>query len=59
MVRNRNACLGRARGQYVKFVHADDFLCAPVALIRLAAVLDDNPAVVLAGRGSAGVVAVV
>jgi glycosyltransferase involved in cell wall biosynthesis len=48
MVRNRNACLAAARGQYVKFVHADDFLFSPHALARLAEALDANPAIVLA-----------
>src|SRR4051812_9352416 len=32
MVKNRNACLGLAVGEYVKWLHADDFLCSPDAL---------------------------
>src|SRR4051812_32835970 len=28
MVKNRNACLALARGDYVKWLHADDFLCS-------------------------------
>ncbi len=44
MVRNRNACLRRARAPFVKFVHADDFLCAPNALARMVARMESNPA---------------
>ena len=45
MVKNRNACLRLARGEYVKWLHADDFLCSRDALARMVAVLDTNPAV--------------
>jgi glycosyltransferase involved in cell wall biosynthesis len=47
MVGNRNACLRLARADYVKFVHADDFLCSPHALERMAARLDAHPALAL------------
>lgn len=47
MVRNRNACLQLARGDYVKWLHADDFLFSPQALSRMAAALDSNRAVSL------------
>lgn len=47
MVGNRNACMAAARGEYVKFLHADDFLASRHALARLAEPLDRNPAVVL------------
>src|SRR3954471_18082642 len=47
MVKNRNACLAQARGEYVKWLHADDFLCSPEALGRMTAALDDNKAVSL------------
>lgn len=47
MVKNRNACLALARGEYVKWLHADDFLCSPEALQRMVAVLDGNHAVSL------------
>ena len=47
MVKNRNGCLGLARGEYVKTLHADDFLCSPDALSRMVAALDCNPAVSL------------
>jgi glycosyltransferase involved in cell wall biosynthesis len=48
MVRNRNACLRPARGEYVKILHADDFLCAKDALTKMVAVLDRNPGASLA-----------
>src|SRR4051812_21390940 len=47
MIRNRNACLRLARGEYVKWLHADDFLCSPDALKRMVETLDANPAVAL------------
>ena len=47
MVRNRNACLARARGEYVKWLHADDFLCSPDALRQMTAVLDADRTVSL------------
>jgi glycosyltransferase involved in cell wall biosynthesis len=47
MVKNRNACLSRARGEYVKLLHADDFLCSRDALSRMVAVLEANRAVSL------------
>jgi glycosyltransferase involved in cell wall biosynthesis len=42
MVRNRNACLRPARGEYIKILHADDFLCTDDALTKMVAVLDSN-----------------
>ena len=45
MVRNRNACLSLARGEYIKLLHADDFLCSRDALARMVAVLDANHAI--------------
>ena len=47
MVRNRNACLALADGEYVKWLHADDFLCSVDALAKMAAALDNNPVVSL------------
>ena len=47
MVKNRNACLALARGEYVKWLHADDFLCSTDALAKMAAALDGNHAVSL------------
>jgi glycosyltransferase involved in cell wall biosynthesis len=43
MVRNRNVALAAASGDYVKPLHADDFLCASDALARLSALLDSRP----------------
>lgn len=48
MIKNRNACLSLARGEYVKWLHADDFLYSRDALSRMVAVLDSNHAVGLA-----------
>jgi len=47
MVKNRNACLHFARGEYVKFLHADDFLSTNDALRKMAATLDGNSGVSL------------
>jgi glycosyltransferase involved in cell wall biosynthesis len=47
MVQNRNACLRAARGEYIKFLHADDFLCSTEALSKMVAVMDSNPAISL------------
>lgn len=42
MVRNRNACLRPAKGEYIKILHADDYLCTNDALRKMADVLDAN-----------------
>jgi len=47
MVKNRNACLKLARGEFVKFVHADDYLCTPDALAKMVARMEANPATTL------------
>src|SRR5438270_3724752 len=47
MVKNRNACLSLARGEFIKWLHADDFLCSRDALARMAAVLEANWAISL------------
>lgn len=47
MVKNRNICLFQARGEYVKWLHADDFFCSPDALGKMSAALDGNRAVSL------------
>jgi len=48
MVKNRNACLRAARGEYVKILHADDFLCADDALGKMVALLDAHEGMSLA-----------
>jgi glycosyltransferase involved in cell wall biosynthesis len=40
MVKNRNFCLSLARGEYVKWLHADDFLCSQDALAQMVNALD-------------------
>jgi len=47
MVKNRNACLRLAQGEYVKFLHADDFLCRNDALEKLVSILDGNAGISL------------
>jgi len=44
VIRNYNLCLKKARGRYIKFLHADDVL-KPDALGELARVLDEHPKV--------------
>jgi glycosyltransferase involved in cell wall biosynthesis len=51
MVGNRNACLRLARGEYVKILHADDFLSTPDALRKMTQFLDENPGMSLAASG--------
>ncbi len=51
MVSNRNACLRLARGEYVKFLHADDYLSEPDALRTLAHLLDTHPGMSLVACG--------
>jgi glycosyltransferase involved in cell wall biosynthesis len=48
MVRNRNACLKLAQGEFVKFVHADDYFSTPDALGKMVARMDANPVASLA-----------
>ncbi len=47
MVRNRNACLALARGEFVKTLHADDSLCSTDALQKMVAALESNRAISL------------
>lgn len=48
LVENWNACLGAARGRYVKFLHSDDKLTRPTALEQMVALLEGQPAASLA-----------
>jgi glycosyltransferase involved in cell wall biosynthesis len=50
MVRNFNACLAEATGEYVKFLCAEDLLL-PGSLQRMAEALDADPSVVLVAGG--------
>lgn len=43
MVENWNLCLGEARGEYVKYLFADDRLCGEEALGLMVEALDSNP----------------
>jgi glycosyltransferase involved in cell wall biosynthesis len=47
LTENFNWCLSRARGEYVKFLLADDKLAVPEALQRLVATLEAHPSVML------------
>lgn len=49
LVANHNRCLHEARGEYVKFIHADDKLLSTSAIRKMAAALDEHPAAVLVG----------
>ncbi len=48
MVPNWNECLHHARGDYIKFLFADDLLVSPEALAQQAALLDVHPHATLA-----------
>lgn len=48
MVQNWNYCLQRARGEYVQFLFGDDKFASREALGKMARMLDENPAAVLA-----------
>ncbi len=48
LVGNWNACLGAARGRYVKFLHSDDKLTRPTALQRWVELLERSPSATLA-----------
>jgi glycosyltransferase involved in cell wall biosynthesis len=47
LVANWNKCLSKARGEYIKFVFADDMLVSDKALGRMAGILDSVPSVSL------------
>jgi len=44
---NWNCCLSKARGEYIKFVFADDLLASPDCLARMVSVLDRDRSVSL------------
>jgi glycosyltransferase involved in cell wall biosynthesis len=46
---NHNVCLLQAKGEYVKYIHADDKLLSASAIRKMVAVLDEHPNVVLVG----------
>lgn len=46
---NTNLCIRAAQGDYLKFVHQDDWLLSPSAIRQLTAALDENPRASLAG----------
>jgi len=48
MVPNWNQCLKQARGRHIKFLFGDDKLSDPQALTKLLALLQNNPAAMLA-----------
>lgn len=52
MVANFNWCLAQARGDYVKFLLADDKLAQPDALSRLVSILDSDPGITLASSAA-------
>jgi glycosyltransferase involved in cell wall biosynthesis len=48
MVKNWNYCLQQARGEYVKFLFADDKLYHPGAISKMVELMERNPSAVLA-----------
>jgi glycosyltransferase involved in cell wall biosynthesis len=51
-VANLNFCLRQARGEFIKFVFADDKLLAPSALRQMVQVLAADPTIALVGSAS-------
>jgi glycosyltransferase involved in cell wall biosynthesis len=49
LTENANVCLRAARGEYIKFVHQDDKLLSALAIKKMVAALDENPAAALTG----------
>jgi glycosyltransferase involved in cell wall biosynthesis len=47
MVKNWNLCLEKAKGEYIKFLFADDLLASEDAIKEMVSVLDRNPSVSL------------
>jgi len=47
LVCNWNKCLSKSRGEYIKFVLADDMLASDEALGRMACILDSDPSISL------------
>jgi glycosyltransferase involved in cell wall biosynthesis len=47
LVGNWNKCLSKSRGEYIKFVFADDMLASDKALGRMASILDSDPSISL------------
>ncbi len=43
MVANWNWCLQQARGDYIRLLMADDLICSPSAITRMADILDADP----------------
>jgi glycosyltransferase involved in cell wall biosynthesis len=49
---NFNGCLRAAHGKYIKYVLQDDLLLAPLALWRMAEILNHHPRIMLVGSAS-------
>ena len=47
MVKTWNSCIHEARGDYIKFVQADDYLATPDALGAMVALMESSPAISL------------
>ncbi|HIJ77231.1 MAG TPA: glycosyltransferase family 2 protein, partial [Deltaproteobacteria bacterium] len=47
LVANWNKCISMARGEYIKFVFADDMLASQEVLGLMAGILDSDPSVTL------------
>jgi glycosyltransferase involved in cell wall biosynthesis len=52
LTQNHNVCLRAARGEYIKFVHADDRLLQPSVVTQMVQALEANPAVALVSTGA-------